>query len=273
MNIIRYFPYLGPSRRSDHRVVEIHLDPGAENSADAPRQTSQVLKLLSEARILKAGEKFPHVKPPEEHDAWFAAMLAELALLFQQKGGHRVSNFELTSNHLGDECILLVEHEHCDVGMNAVKLAAEIMTGSRKKLLEPYRQFIDFARQRALPLETEALIKAATRKGIPFSQLEHPPLGQGVGRNDCIRPNGLVRYGHGAASRVMDGTFYVDRTSDYLRALRKNPGLRERLLQEIGAPAGIESPGKGRDERSYQVLVIGGQLIATEIKKGFPPGA
>ena len=66
MNIIRYFPYLGPSRRSDHRVVEIQLDAGAENGSNAPGKTNQILKLLTDSLVLKAGEKFPRTKPPEE---------------------------------------------------------------------------------------------------------------------------------------------------------------------------------------------------------------
>ena len=63
------------------------------------------------------------------------------------------------------ERVALVEHEHCDVGMTAVKLAFEVVTGRRTLLAKPFEQFRAFAAERLLPLDTEAVIAAARRRG------------------------------------------------------------------------------------------------------------
>jgi hypothetical protein len=82
-----------------------------------------------------------------------------------------VSFYSVSSFPDQNRCIALLEHEHCDVGVTAVKLACDLLTGQRKLMKEPFQGFSKFARDRLLPLETEAIIAPARRRGIPV----HPP--------------------------------------------------------------------------------------------------
>ena len=101
--------------------------------------------------------------------AWYASLLVQTALLFQRKAGHRVSFYSVRCYPEQNWCLALLEHEHCDVGMTAVKLAAELIGGKRSLLAEPFRAFCEFAHDRLLPIDTEAIIQAARKRDIPVS--------------------------------------------------------------------------------------------------------
>ena len=49
---ILYFPYFGPNRRSDRRVVEIRLDFESADENDIPQLVSDTRKLLENAGLL-----------------------------------------------------------------------------------------------------------------------------------------------------------------------------------------------------------------------------
>lgn len=218
MPFIEYFPYRGPNRRMDLRVVEILLKFGPADESVFPRRVSDIRELLISAGILAADEIFPEQDPPDERKTWYASLLAQTALLFQRKAGHRVNFFSVTDMPDQKRCMALLEHEHCDVGMTAVKLACELFTGGRKQLAEPFRMFGKFARERLLPMETEAIIRAAQRRDIPVIQLERDPFKRGefdaLTGGRCVLPNGLLVLGHGAHQRVIDGTYCVDSGED-----------------------------------------------------------
>ena len=156
---------------------------------------------------------------PAERMTWYASLLAQTALLFQRKSGHRVNYFSVESFPDENRCRALLEHEHCDVGMTAVKLACELLTGERKQLAEPFKMFNKFAMDRLLPLETGAIIKAARRRDIPVIQLDRFPFKRadfdGLTGARCIRPNGLLMLGHGEHQRVLDGTFCISNSEDF----------------------------------------------------------
>jgi len=219
MPVIEYFPYRGPNRRMDLPVVEILLKFAAADDTGFPREVSDVRELLIGGGILAPDEVFPEQDLPEERMTWYASLLTQTALLFQRKTGHRVNFFSVTAMPGQKRCMALLEHEHCDVGMTAVKLAFEIMSGKRKQLAEPFRMFGEFARERLLPVETEAIIRAAERRGIPAIQLERDPFKRAAfdaltgGR--CVLPNGLLTLGHGERRRVLDGAYCLDGDEDF----------------------------------------------------------
>ncbi len=231
---IRYFPYFGPNRRSDLPVVEISLDFTAGEEPDVDRSRGEVEGSLREAGILDAGEPFPAMALPGDGPGGYGSLLAQTALLLQRKAGHRVNHFETWCEPELGRCMALVEHEHCDVGMTAVKLAVEVVTAQRRELTGPWRMFREFARQRLLPLETEAIMNAARRRGIPCVHLERHPFARKPGQGPCVRRNGMLMLGHGPYGRVLDGTFCADRADDFRRALLRNPGQRVQLLHKLG---------------------------------------
>jgi len=219
MPVIEYFPYKGPNRRSDLPLVEILLKFGPGDFNGFPAKTSEIRKLLIDGKILALEEAFPELGLPDDRSAWYTSLLVQTALLFQRKAGHRVAYFSVSSLPEKNQCLALLEHEHCDVGMTAVKLAYELVTGKRRLLAEPFRMFHTFARERLLPFETEAIIKAARRRDIPVIQLERDPFKRAdfdeLTGGKCRQPNGLVMLGHGHYQHVLDGTFCIDRGEDF----------------------------------------------------------
>lgn len=261
---ILYFSYFGPSRRADQRVVEIRLDFGREQNDLFPIRVSDIRMQLLNAGILKGSESYFDQAPGASETMSKLSLLAQTALMFQQRNGHHVSFSSVTRENIDGRYTVLVEHEHSEVGMAAVKLAIEIFTGKAGALTQSYRAFSGFALERALPLETECIINAARRRRIPVFQLEREPLAGQFQTGFRVRPNGLLIVGHGENSHVLDGTFCVDRAGDFLKALLRNPDQRRDLLKQLGLPVmqrGIrELPGS----RQFYLLFINRQLFALE---------
>lgn len=231
---IEFFPYMGPNRRSDKTTVEITLHFTPEDQHGFPQRTSEIREALINGGVLTEEEAFPDEALPQERLAWYSSLLALTALLFQRKTGHRVSFYSVTPFPDQNRCIALVEHEHCDVGMTAVKLASEVLSGKRRFLDEPFRMFSRFARERVLPAETEAIIKAAQRRDIPCIQLERHPFKRQdfdhLTGGRCFSRNGLLMLGHGKHQRVLDGTYCLDRRVDF-KDLLNNQDQRRAMLK------------------------------------------
>lgn len=225
MPAIEFFPYLGPNRRCDKTVVEITLKSAVDASLVTAARVAEIGQLLVEQGVLGTDERYPASPLPEDPMAAYASLLAQTALLFQCKAGHRPGYWSVQPLPERGMCIALVEHQHYDVGMTAVKLALELLTGHRKTLSEPFRMFSDFARQRQLPAQTEAIIAAAARRDIPAIRLEQPPHTReqfdAVTGGRCRCPNGLLMLGHGPHQRILDGTWSFDLNED-LRSGREH---------------------------------------------------
>jgi len=257
---ILFFPYFGPNRRSDRRVVEIRLDFETADENGIPQLVSDTRKLLEGAGILSKEEPFPDEPLPEQSLAAYSSLLAQIALLFQRKCDHRVGFFSIIDVPGKRRQFALVEYEHCDVGMTAVKLAVEIITGKRHSVSEPFKLFSEFAQQRKLPFETGAIIKAASGRGIPHFQLEQGALAGKFDTGFRVRPNGLLILGHGAANHVLDGTFCVDMAADNIKALHRNPGQRRALLENLGFEPAPYDDRAG--SMLFHLLSINRQVIA-----------
>ena len=219
MPLIEYFPYKGPNRRLDIPVVEILLKFHPSDVNGFPQSVAEIRDLLISGGILDPGEVFPEQVLPDERMSWYTSLLVQTALLFQRKTGHRVSYFSVMSLPEPRRRLALLEHEHCEVGMTAVKLACELLLGERRLLAEPFQMFKKFAKDRLLPVETEAIIKAARRRDIPCIHLERHPFKREdfdeLTGGRCIRRNGLLMLGHGRHQRVLDGTYCIDSPEDF----------------------------------------------------------
>ena len=120
---IDWFATCFPGRRSNKPVVEITLKFGPQEQEPFPQHLSKIKGLLISGRILTPDENFPDQALPNVRMAWYASLLVQTALLFQRKAGHRVSFYSVRCYPEQNQCSALLEHEHCDVGMTAVKLA------------------------------------------------------------------------------------------------------------------------------------------------------
>jgi len=255
---ILFFPYFGPNRHSDRRVVEIRLDFSGDDETDFLARVTDTRQLLVESGILSREEQFPQQAqaPGEDRISGYSSLLVQTALVFQHKNGHRVDYFSVSCDLQKKRSIALMEHENSEVGMAAVNLAIKVLSNEPDGFQEAYRQFSEFAVSRVLPLETQAIINSARKRDIPFFQLERAPLTGCIDTGFRIRPHRLLMLGHGLNNHILDGTFCVDRAGDYLKALLRNPDQRVGLLKQLGIPAlkqGANQPtGTGR----YHLLVI-----------------
>jgi len=203
----------------DKPVVEITLNFKPADQHGFPKHSSEIKDILVSNGILKTDELFPEQALPKDRMGWYTSMLVQTALLFQRKTSHRVSFYSISCDPDQNRSIALLEHEHCDVGMTAVKLAVELITGKRRLLKEPFLRFKQFALERLLPLETEAIIKAAKRRDIPCIQLERQPHKresfEHLTGGRCLSRNGLLMLGYGRHQHVLDGTYCLDKAEDF----------------------------------------------------------
>jgi len=272
MPVIEYFPYSGPNRRSDITVVEIMLKFAPDEQQGFPQHASEIKQLLIDGGILTAEEAFPEQALPDERMAWYASLLVQTALLFQRKAGHRVGFFSVSSFPQQKQCVALVEHEHCDVGITAVKLADELLSGQRKMLTEPFGMFRAFAADRRLPHDTEAIIKAARRRDVPCYHLERYPLVRNEAMGRAIRRNGLVMLGHGVHQHILDGTFCPHK-SEAFRGLLQSPGQRQELLNKLEIPVIQSAEGHVPAVDEYYFIVVNGQVTGIVSRsEGLLPG-
>jgi len=276
MPAIRWFAYPCPNRRTDTPVVEITLEFSADDQHNRSRHTRFVKKILVNSGIINKDEVFPNVALPDDGMGWYTSLLVQTALLFQCKAGHRVSFFTFSCYPDQNRSMALLEHEHCDVGLTAVKLAVEVVSGQREHLAKPFQAFKAFAKERLLPWDTEAIIKAARRRDIPSIRLERLPFKrqdfEELTGGECIRRNGLLMLGHGTHQHVLDGTFCIDLSSNY-RDLRVDADQRQLLLKKLGVP--VKTPGDGMtNAEQYHLIAVNGHVTAVvrqADRKTFPP--
>jgi len=257
-----FFPYFGPNRRSDKRLVELRVDFDSETGDKFPRRLADIKPLLIEAGILKQDDIFPEKPLPDESMASYVSLLAQTAILLQISCGHQAGFCSVLSETDRSRYTALIEYEHCDVGMTAVKMAAGLFNGQLRSLLLPFQQFSVFARERILPTETRAIIKAATLSNIPCYQLEQEPFAGQFQLAHRVRQNGLLMLGHGTFSHVLDGTFCVDKSGEYLTALLRNPELRFALLEKLGIPGSKATDFPPIGARLFHLLLINKRLTA-----------
>lgn len=261
----KWFAYTFPSRRNELRVVEFCLQFVPEDERKYAMNVAATRQCLEQGGILSPDEVFPSDPLPTDFTGWYTSLLVQTALLFQRKAGHRVSYYTVTGEPGHSERGALMEHEHCDVGMTAAKLAIEFISGERKQLAEPFEQFCTFAADRLLPVDTEAIIAAARRRGVPAIQLDRNPnkreqFDQLTG-GDCIRRNGLLMLGHGVHQHGLDGLFCLDRSGDFKWLLNNRQG-RWNLLQKTGVPLVDASGQPAAAAQQVQYLLVNGQVVA-----------
>lgn len=235
MPVVEYFPYMGPNRRSDQTVIEITLVFRVHERQDVP--ASRTRQILIDGGIIGEKESFPGQALPGNWMEAYSSLLAQTALLLQRKAGHRVSLCSVEPCPEARRYLALVEHEHCDVGMTAVKLAYELISGRRRMLAEPFQAFSRFAGERLLPYQTEAIIKAAQRRDIPAIQLERQPYKrddfEDLTGGKCICPNGLLMLGHGEHQTTLDGTWSLDIQQDVSTGVGDPAEVAEQIVERL----------------------------------------
>lgn len=271
MPAIEWFAYTGPNRRTDTTVVEITLNFKPADRHGFPQRSGEIRDLLIRGGVITPEECFPENKLPDERMAWYSTLLLETAMLFQRKAGHPVSFASAVHEPEQSRCIVLLEYEHHDVGLTAVKLAVDLMTGKRKQLEEPFRQFNEFALQRRLPVETRAIMKAARRGGIPCIRLEQVPYKRDdfdeLTGGRCIRENGLLMLGHGLNLHVLDGVFCLDKNLNIQNFL-DDRNRRRALLESLDIPVTVSVESRENSKFEFSLYAVDGRVTAVAGPRG-----
>ncbi len=252
MQVIEPLTYIGSNRRADKTVIEwpLRLTSGeqdifalaAANGLPALRNTLR--ELACEISAVPNDENAAHA---------VARWVVEIALAMQRAAGHRVAFSAVLPGSNTDQARLIYEYEHAEVGEEAGELAMRVLSEAvpglqweaatrvaAGTLEEAFVAFLARAGKLVLPLDTQAIIDAATRLDVPCVKLERAPY-HGLEGDFRIRRNGLLKLGHSCYQHIVDGTLCVDR----------NPGLvpllfdREQLLQclhQLGLPTPRQDP-------------------------------
>ena len=224
---------------------------------------AEVIQALRDGGVLEPSDAFPGDSLPANPQARFTVLHARLSLLLQQKCGHRVEWSDVRPRSEPGRYTSLVEHEHCDVGMNADKLAWEILAAGRRQIAGPFAALRPFAADRVLPLDTAAIYRAAERRGIPTWKMDRYPYGRDPkdheAQANAIRRHGLLALGHGAQGVRIEGTFC--RTRMPLAAkLLDDPGALDRLCGQLGIPR--QGGRLAAIAQHRAVLLVCGQVTA-----------
>ena len=268
---ILFFPLFGPNRRSDRRVIEIRLDFSADRYPMPVPAVSHTRQRLLEAGVLVDREPFPKEPLPEGAMTRYSSLLAQTALLLQSANGHRVDFFSVACEQGDQRFLAVVEHEHSEVGLAAVKLAIELTNGKLDSPKESLQEFSRFACEHCLKTETKVILETARKRQIPVFQLEREPLNGRFKTGFRVRRNGLLLLGHGAAQHVIDGTFCVDRADLRVSALMRNPGQRMDLLRQLQVPVAPRQAGDPGVTRQFHLYSINGKTTVLEHRADHGP--
>jgi len=262
---IKAYPYFWPNMHAEETVIVINVDFTADEMSGFPQQVSDIKTILASSGILHSEDDFPQQALPDDPLALHTSLLAQSALLFQRKAGHRVDLCSVAPSHDQSGYLAVLEYDHLDVGITAVKLAYELISGKRKLLAEPFRLFKQFARDKVLPLDTSAIIKAASNRNIPYLQLERYPLKRkdfdDLTGGECIRANGLLLLGHGKHQRVLDGTFCRDQ-SNTLEGLLSDKAQRQVLLKNLHIDVILPDDSMIPNASKYHLVAVNEQVTA-----------
>ncbi len=260
---------LGPSRRSEQTVFEQQFIFNSLEQA-ALQNRSELLFMQLASRLDQAGiahaavlqQQLPNQNGAEEN---FCLAFAQLAIVLQQTGGHRVTENGVLADQQGNGFWVWFEYEHDAVAAAAVLLSLKILTELEPRISMPDMEgeavemqeesiagFLAVANPRVLPLDAEAIIRAADARDIPCVKLERAPY-QGVKGGFRIRPNGLLKLGHCAHQLILDGTLCVSRHADLLPLLH-NPAARRAVLADLHLPLARTDPQAGNCTLSKHAL-------------------
>lgn len=280
MKLDKTFAYAGPNRRSDHTVIEreIRLEPGERErfeSTDVGAWWAQ-LGRVDPALVSPEPPDVEQAGNPLTSRDRLARICCEAAIGLQRSAGHRVSRAGLISTETPDRCRFWFEYEEPETGLDAAEIVHDAVAllldptadmesaeAARASLRRRIQQFRATARERAMPVDSQAIHDAALARDIPVMRMDRPPYDPITG-DFRLRYNGLLRLGHGRHQHTVDGTFCVSRSEDVFGLVRDRVDLFRRLLAlktplpGDSAPVWCQSPlraGRAAERTGYPVAL------------------
>ncbi len=233
------FMYLGPNRRSDWPVAEIRLElcdaALAHLATRPPDEWARLFEML-------IGRRLEAVDRDEQGAGWDAGqhagwLLAGLLLTLQRLAGQQVEAWGLIDQDQADSCKVFVAFDHEKAFERAFELATRILTGVLEEgepardadgIRASIRALVEGCADTGTPADVWNMIRVGIGCGIPVLRMDRPPYDPVEGPFR-IRPNGLVRFGHGHRQLTVDGTFCVNRSASVHPLVFDRAALLERL--------------------------------------------
>ncbi len=254
MEIIETFVYIGENRRADRPAIEqLFRFTERELAALALAADSLVQELTAAlANTGVCADALLRIDQPETPCQLFCRLYARAAVVLQQRGGHQVEASQSMVELSPSECRAIYEYEEETTGRSAGELALLFMKtccpaidysidhwtgdaqGDSAMLAQRLTEFLEFAAARALPVDTRALIEAASKAGIPYLKLDRAPFKREPG-DFRIRRNSLLKLGQGCHRHIVEGNLCIDRSSAHSQLLTDREEI-VRFMQTCDLP-------------------------------------
>lgn len=193
----------------------------------------------------------------EDDGTWLGHVLEHTAIELQNAAGYAVS-FGRARGVRGREGVYHVVYEYAqrEVGLAAGQLAVRFLQSLLPVQLRPAEatgfdfatardEFFALGRQHSLGPSTLALVRAATRRHIPWERLDG---------------DHLIQLGHGSAQQRLHASI-TGRTSQIAADIAQDKSLANRLLGELGIPVPAQRRVYDADEAAAAAAAIGFPVV------------
>jgi cyanophycin synthetase len=239
MRILSKSVYLGPNHYALFRVIKLTLDLGELEEWPTARLGPEFMQTLMQRlpglreHGCSYGEPGGFVRRlAEDEGTWLGHVFEHVAIELQNVAGADVTFGKTRGAGAVGQYDVVFEYEEEDVGLEAARLALALLHELLPAALRPpdaradfdweseRDAFIRYAQRRAFGPSTQALVKAAEERGIPWLRLNR---------------YSLVQFGHGKYQRRIQATV-TSETRHIAVELASDKEETNKLLGDLGLP-------------------------------------
>jgi cyanophycin synthetase len=266
VKILETSVYLGPSLYAHFPVIRFTVDLGPLEKWPSMRLGKSFIQRLLEAlpglreHTCSYGEPGGFVRRlTEDEGTWLGHILEHCAIEIQCAAGVKVAYGKTRST--GDapsHYHVVYEYEHSEVGLEAGRLAIDLLYSLLPKRLRPPKfdattfdfderrdEFIRFAQRLALGPSTAALVKAARERDIPYLRLNR---------------YSLVQLGHGRYQKRIQATV-TSETHHIAVEIASDKEETNRILTDLGLPVAQQQLVYGEEDAVRAAKKIGYPVV------------
>jgi len=262
MRILEKAVYVGPSIYALFPVIRLDVDLGELEAWPTkrlgPAFTNALLAILPglAEHGCSYGEPGGFLRRLDEDEGtWLGHVLEHVAIELQNCAGEEVSFGKTRGNGTPGQYHVVYEYEQADVGLEAGKIALEIISQCLPAELRfghddfvpatERDQFIKFAQRRALGPSTMSLVHAADARNIPWLRLNN---------------HSLVQFGHGKYQQRIQATV-TSRTPHIAVELASDKEETNKILSSLGLPVPKQALVHREDEAVKEAERIGYPVV------------
>ena len=240
MKILSRAVYLGPSLYAHFRVIRLTVDLGALEEWPTGRLGRDFTDGLVSALPDLAEHGCSYGEPGgflrrlnEDEGTWLGHVLEHVAIELQNMAGAEVTFGKTRGTGNPGEYDVVYEYEQEDVGLEAGRLALDLLLSLLPEELQPaeFREagfdfarerdgFIRYAQRRAFGPSTASLVKAAEERDVPWLRLNR---------------YSLVQFGHGVHGKRIQATV-TSETRHIAVEIASDKEETNTLLGDLGLP-------------------------------------